>query len=63
MRLDLPPPNEKKPNVFKRGWNAFRSWLGYGDLPLYRELGADAGKDYPEVAQALPAPRAPTWCG
>ena len=29
------------------------SWLGYGDLPLYRELGADAGKDYPEVAQAL----------
>jgi two-component system sensor histidine kinase ChvG len=53
VRLDLPPPNEKKPNAFKRGWNAFRSWLGYGDLPLYRELGADAGKDYPEVAQAL----------
>ena len=53
VRLDLPPPNEKKPNMFKRGWNAFRSWLGHGDLPLYRELGADAGKDYPEVAQAL----------
>jgi two-component system sensor histidine kinase ChvG len=53
VRLDLPPPNEKKPNALKRGWNAFRSWLGYGDLPLYRELGADAGKDYPEVAQAL----------
>jgi two-component system sensor histidine kinase ChvG len=53
VRLDLPPPNEKKPNMFKRGWNAFRSWLGYGDLPLYHELGADAGKDYPEVAQAL----------
>jgi two-component system sensor histidine kinase ChvG len=53
MRLDLPPPNEKQPNVFKRTWNAFRSWIGYGDLPLYRELSADAGKDYPEVAQAL----------
>ena len=53
VRLDLPPPNEKKPNIFKRGWNAFRLWLGYGDLPLYHELGADAGKDYSEVAQAL----------
>jgi len=53
LRLDLPPPNEKKPNVFKRNWDKFRSWLGYGDLPLYHELSADAGKDYPEVAQAL----------
>ncbi len=53
MRLDLPPPNEKKPNMFKRGWNSFRSWIGYGDLPLYQELGSDAGKDYPEVARAL----------
>lgn len=53
MRLDLPPPNEKKPNMFKRAWNAFRSWLGRGDLPLYHELGSDAGKDYPEVARAL----------
>jgi two-component system sensor histidine kinase ChvG len=53
VRLDLPPPNEKKPNIFKRGWNAFRLWLGYGDLPIYHELGADAGKDYSEVAQAL----------
>ena len=32
---------------------AFRGWLGRGDLPAYRELGADAGKDYSEVAQAL----------
>ncbi len=53
MRLDLPPPNEKPPNFFKQNWNAFRSWLGYGDLPLYRDLAPDAGKDYPEVAQAL----------
>jgi two-component system sensor histidine kinase ChvG len=53
VRLDLPPPNQKKPNVFKRGWNKFREWLGYGDLPRYHELGASAGRDYPEVAQAL----------
>ncbi|HWZ09543.1 MAG TPA: stimulus-sensing domain-containing protein, partial [Xanthobacteraceae bacterium] len=27
--------------------------LGRGDLPLYRELGAENGKGYPEVSQAL----------
>ena len=53
VRLDLPAPNEPKPSAIRRAWNAFRSWLGRGDLPLYRELGPDAGKDYPEVAQAL----------
>jgi two-component system, OmpR family, sensor histidine kinase ChvG len=53
LRLDLPPPNAKKPNVFKRAWTAFRVWLGRGDLPLYHEYGADAGTSYPEVAQAL----------
>jgi len=53
LRLDLPPPNVKQPNVFKRAWTAFRVWLGRGDLPLYHELGPDSGKDYPEVAQAL----------
>jgi two-component system sensor histidine kinase ChvG len=53
LRFDLPPPNESKPGVVRRGWNAFREWLGRGDLPLYRELGPAEGKDYPEVAQAL----------
>ena len=53
MRFDLPPPNEPKPGTVQRMINAFRGWLGRGDLPLYRELGPDAGKDYPEVAQAL----------
>jgi two-component system sensor histidine kinase ChvG len=53
LRLDLPAPNESKPGVIQRAWHAFRSWLGRGDLPLYRELAPDAGKDYPEVAQAL----------
>jgi two-component system sensor histidine kinase ChvG len=53
LRFDLPPPDQAKPNMLRRAWNVFRVWLGRGDLPLYRELGVDSGKDYPEVAQAL----------
>jgi two-component system sensor histidine kinase ChvG len=53
LRYDLPPPTAEKPGFFDRGWLAARRWLGRGDLPLYRELGADNGKGYPEVAQAL----------
>jgi two-component system sensor histidine kinase ChvG len=52
MRLDLPPPNQQ-PNAFKRARNAVLAWFGRGDLPRYRELGPAAGKDYPEVAEAL----------
>ena len=52
MRLDLPPPNQQ-PNAFKRARNAFLAWFSRGDLPRYHELGPAAGKDYPEVAQAL----------
>jgi two-component system sensor histidine kinase ChvG len=53
LRFDLPPPTEEKPGFFKRAFIAVRMWLGRGDLPVYHELGPDAGKDYPEVAQAL----------
>jgi two-component system, OmpR family, sensor histidine kinase ChvG len=53
LRFDLPPPTAEQPNVFRRAWNGFRTWLGRGDLPLYRELPSDDGKHYPEVAQAL----------
>jgi two-component system sensor histidine kinase ChvG len=53
LRLDLPPPNESRPGFIRRAWLAFRSWLGRGDLPVYQELGPEAGKDYPEVALAL----------
>jgi two-component system, OmpR family, sensor histidine kinase ChvG len=53
LRFDLPPPTAEKPGVFERAFLAVRRWLGRGDLPLYRELGADNGKGYPEVAQAL----------
>jgi two-component system sensor histidine kinase ChvG len=53
MRFDLPPPEEQKPNYFQRRWLAFRRWLAKGDLPTYRELGADNGRGYEEVAHAL----------
>jgi two-component system sensor histidine kinase ChvG len=53
LRFDLPPPTAEKPGVFERAFLAVRRWLGRGDLPLYHELGADNGKGYPEVAQAL----------
>jgi two-component system sensor histidine kinase ChvG len=53
LRFDLPPPSEGQPDILRRAWQAFRAWLGRGDLPLYRELGPESGTDYPEVAQAL----------
>jgi two-component system sensor histidine kinase ChvG len=53
LRFDLPPPTAEKPGVFERAFLAVRRWLGRGDLPLYRELGAENGKGYLEVGQAL----------
>ncbi len=53
LRFDLPPPTAEKPGVAERTFIAIRRWLGRGDLPLYRELGPENGKGYPEVAQAL----------
>ena len=53
LRFDLPPPNAEKPGLFERAFIAVRRWLGRGDLPLYRELGAGNGRGYPEVARAL----------
>jgi two-component system sensor histidine kinase ChvG len=53
LRFDLPPPTADKPGIFERAFLAVRRWLGRGDLPLYRELGAENGKGYLEVGQAL----------
>jgi two-component system, OmpR family, sensor histidine kinase ChvG len=53
LRFDLPPPTADKPGLFERAFLAVRRWLGRGDLPLYRELGAENGKGYSEVGQAL----------
>jgi two-component system sensor histidine kinase ChvG len=53
LRFDLPPPNAEKPGLMERAFIALRRWFGRGDLPLYKELGPENGKGYPEVAQAL----------
>src|SRR5271168_1464906 len=53
LRFDLPPPTAEKPGLFERAFIAVRRWLGRGDLPLYRELGAENGKGYTEVERAL----------
>jgi two-component system sensor histidine kinase ChvG len=53
LRFDLPAPDAEKPGLIERTLVAIRIWLGRGDLPLYHELGADNGKGYPEVEQAL----------
>lgn len=52
LRYDLPSPNEPKPGMLERAWRAVQLWFGRGDLPLYKELGPQAGKNYPEVASA-----------
>lgn len=53
LRFDLPPPTQEKPGFLERTWQAIKIWMARGDLPLYRELGPDNGRGYPEVARAL----------
>jgi two-component system sensor histidine kinase ChvG len=53
LRFDLPAPNAEKPGLMERAFIALRRWFGRGDLPLYKELGPENGKGYPEVSQAL----------
>ncbi|MGE4373225.1 MAG: stimulus-sensing domain-containing protein [Xanthobacter sp.] len=52
LRFDLPSPNTPRPGVVERAWQAVQLWFGRGDLPLYKEFGPQAGKNYPEVAIA-----------
>jgi two-component system sensor histidine kinase ChvG len=53
LRFDLPPPDAENSGIAERTFIAIRRWFGRGDLPLYKELGPDNGKGYPEVEQAL----------
>jgi two-component system sensor histidine kinase ChvG len=53
IRFDLPDPTAEKPGLVERTFIAIRTWLGRGDLPLYRELGAGNGRGYSEVVDAL----------
>jgi two-component system sensor histidine kinase ChvG len=58
LRFDLAPPNAERPGLIERAWIAIRTWLGRGDLPLYRELGPENGRGYPEVVHALEGQKA-----
>src|SRR5262249_52742631 len=54
VQSDLPPPaNTGKQNSYDRVSSATRRWFSGGDLPRYYELGAENGRGYPEVVQAL----------
>lgn len=52
LRFDVPSPTEPRPGPLERLWRAVQLWFGRGDLPLYKEYGPQAGKNYPEVATA-----------
>ncbi len=52
LRFELPPPSEK-PSFFEKTKTTIKTWFNRGDLPVYRELGPEGGRGYPEVAQSL----------
>ncbi|HEX2512734.1 MAG TPA: sensor histidine kinase [Xanthobacteraceae bacterium] len=58
LRFDLPSPTAEKPGMIERNLTAIRTWLGRGDLPLYRDLGPEHGMGYQEVALALTGQKA-----
>jgi two-component system sensor histidine kinase ChvG len=54
VQSELPSPNTTdKQGPLDRAYTAIRRWFSGGGLPRYYELGADNGKGYPEVVQAL----------
>ena len=61
LRFDLPPPAAERPGIIERSFIAIRKWLARGDLPAYRELGAENGRGYPEVSKALGGQTASVW--
>jgi two-component system sensor histidine kinase ChvG len=52
LRFDLIPVDDR-PSRTERAWIAIKNWFGRVNLPLYRDLGPENGKGYPEVASAL----------
>jgi two-component system, OmpR family, sensor histidine kinase ChvG len=58
LRFDLPPPAVEKPGILERTWITLRTWLGRGDLPLYKELGPENGRGYAEVTLSLAGQKA-----
>src|SRR3954451_13733287 len=57
LRFDLVPADDR-PTRMERAWIAIKSWFGRGSYPLYRDLGPENGRGYPEVVQALAGQKA-----
>ena len=53
LRFELPPPGAEEEGWLAESWRRLRLWLWRQDLPLYRDIGGENGKAYPEVASAL----------
>lgn len=53
LRYELPPPGAGKEEGLTELWNRISASIWRSELPLYREIGAENGKAYPEVASAL----------
>ncbi len=53
LRYQLPPPGESDSNAVVSLFQRLSKWLWQQDLPLYRDIGGENGKAYPEVASAL----------
>ena len=58
LRFEMPAPNARKPNWMERGWNSLKMWFERGDLPLYKDLGPNNGRGYPEIVEALQGQKA-----
>ena len=59
LRFDLIPVDDR-PTRLERAWIAIKGLFGRRDLQLYRDLGPENGKGYPEVVQALAGQKAST---
>ncbi len=53
LSFDLPPLETERKSTFAELWQSYVGWLFASDLPVYKELGPEQGKDYPEVVAAL----------
>jgi len=53
LRYDLPPLNQRKPDVFTKYWRRLSQWLWPQDLPPSIEDASVNGKQITEVASAL----------
>lgn len=53
LRYELPPPDATEERSIFDFWHRFSTWLWHPDLPLYKEIGGENGRAYPEVTSAL----------